>query len=61
MKIMVRPRIFIPEHDLKGLIPLVKKGWNNEQIAQYYRENGIECSRMAISRRVQDLKDKGLL
>ena len=54
---MARPRIFIPEHDLKGIITLVNDGWNNEQIAKYYRERGVDCGRMAISRRVQELKN----
>ena len=58
---MARPRMFIPEYDLKGIITLVNDGWNNEQIAKYYRERGIDCGRMAISRRVQELKDRGLL
>lgn len=58
---MVRPKIFIPLEDLKGLKTLVRANWNNEQIAKYYRERGIECGRMTISRNIQKLKDQGLL
>jgi len=58
---MARPKIFIPLDDIKGLKTLVKHGLNNEQIARYYREKGITCGRMTISRKVNELKDKGLL
>ena len=58
---MTRPKIFIPLDDLKGLKTLVKEDENYERIARYYREHGIECGRMTISRKVQELKDKGLL
>lgn len=60
--IMTRPRIFIPlTEDLKCIKTLHKKGWDFEQIARYYRDQGIPCDRMTISRRVHELEDKDLL
>lgn len=47
---MARPKTFIPLDDIKGLKTLIEEGLNNEQIAKYYTERGINCGRMTISR-----------
>lgn len=59
---MVRPKIFIPlTEDLKCIKTLHKKGWDFEQMAHYYREQGIDCDRMTISRRFHELEKQGLI
>jgi arginine repressor len=58
---MPRPKKYIPLDDIEGLKTLVKKGWTHEQIAQYYLERGIDVDRMTVSRRIQELRDEGLL
>jgi biotin operon repressor len=58
---MARPTKYVPLNDIEGLITLVKKGWDYEKISKYYKERGLDIGRMTISRKVQELKDKGLL
>jgi hypothetical protein len=55
---MPRPKKYIPEDDIKGLKTLVKEGYPQEWIEDYYKKHGIDVDRVTIGRRIDELKKK---
>lgn len=52
-----RPRAWIPLDDIRGLRTLINAGWDQVQIADYYRRMGLEVSQATISRRIKELNN----
>jgi arginine repressor len=59
---MPRKRIDIPADDikyhLKGLKTLINEKMTQEEIAEYYRQHGIQVDQSTISRNVKKLKEE---
>jgi len=59
---MTKKRINIPIDDikyhLKGLKTLIKEKKTQEEIAEYYRQHGIEVDQSTISRNIKKLKEE---
>ena len=55
---MPRPKIKIPLEDIKGLKTLIREGFTQNEIAEYYALHGIKADQATISRRIQELKAK---
>ena len=51
-----RPRAWIPLDDIRGLKTLIRAGWDQVQIAEYYRTMGLEVSQPTVSRRIRELR-----
>ena len=51
-----RPRAWIPLDDIRGLKTLIHGGWDQVQIADYYRKMGLEVSQPTVSRRIRELR-----
>jgi arginine repressor len=52
---MPRPKIDIPLEDIKGLITLIREGFTQNEIAEYYSKHGIKVDQATISRRIRAL------
>ena len=52
----IRPRAWIPLDDIRGLKTLIHDGWDQVQIADYYRMMGLEVSQPTVSRRIRELR-----
>jgi len=59
---MPRPKKEIPIEDvkyhLKGLKTLSQEGKTQEEIAEYYRQNGIDVDQTTISRKIKQMKEE---
>ena len=59
---MTKKRINIPIDDikyhLKGLKTLIKEKKTQEEIAEYYRQHGIQVDQSTISRNIKKLKEE---
>lgn len=53
-----RPRAWIPLDDVRGLNTLIRAGWDQVQITDYYRRMGLEVSQSTVSRRIKEMRDK---
>jgi hypothetical protein len=54
---MPRPQKDIPTDDIKGLKTLIDEGLNQKQIAQYYKDHGMDVDRRTIGLRIKELKE----
>lgn len=54
---MVRPSLYIPLDDVMGLRTLVRVGMSAAEIAAYYTEHGLPCSKTTIVRRMKKMKE----
>jgi hypothetical protein len=54
--VMVRPRIWIPMEDLKGLKTLRAEGKTALEISEYFRKHGLYVSRRTVNDRIQELE-----
>jgi hypothetical protein len=52
-----RPRAWIPLEDIRGLKSLIRLGWDQVQITDYYRRRGLEVSQPTVSRRIKELRE----
>lgn len=52
----IRPRAWIPLEDIRGLKSLIRLGWDQVQITDYYRRMGLEVSQPTVSRRIRELR-----
>jgi len=52
---MPRRKIKIPLEDIKGLKTLIREGFTQNEIAEYYSKHGIKVDQATISRRIRTL------